>query len=78
MLCFYIMRNLDIEKRIKERKDNDYKLGINSYGGMGLDGISGNYKNMILEEMNYIKNHPEIYNKKRTSYDSSVYLIKLK
>lgn len=59
----YMFRNLNIEKRINERTENDCKLGINSYGGMGLDGISGNCKNITMEELNYMKNHPEIYNK---------------
>ncbi len=55
-------RNLNIEKRIEQRKQNDNRLKINSYGGMGMDGISGDYKIMILEELDYISSHPEIYN----------------
>ena len=33
-------RNFELEKRIKIRKDYDHKHGINSYGGMGMDGIT--------------------------------------
>ncbi len=54
-------RNAEIEQRIQKRKYNDMRLNINSYGGMGMDGISANEKTLRLEEMNYIANHPEIY-----------------
>lgn len=72
-----MIRNIEVEKRIRERKENDIKLATNSYGGMGMDGITGNYKTMIMEEVNYMKSHPEIYNKKVILIDPSMYLIKL-
>lgn len=58
-------RNIEIEQRIEKRKQRDIELGRNSYGGMGMDGLSGNEKAIIVEELNYIANHPELY--KRTS-----------
>lgn len=39
-----MIRNLEIEKRIEERKNKDRELKMNSYGGMGMDSISGDYK----------------------------------
>ena len=71
-------RNYDIEKRISKRKENDIKYKKNSYGGMGLDSISGDYKKMIYEELDYIKKHPEIYKKKYIPCDPNIYLINLK
>jgi hypothetical protein len=38
-------RNLELEKRIKERNDYDILNKINSYGGMAMDSISVNEKN---------------------------------
>lgn len=56
-------RNLELENRIKERENFDRLHKINSYGGMGMDGISENEKNLRLDELEYIRNHPEIYKK---------------
>lgn len=58
-------RNFELEKRIKIRKDYDHKHGINSYGGMGMDGITIEEKKIIEEEINYISQHPEIYKKEK-------------
>lgn len=73
----YRNRNIELENRIKERQLSDKLKNINSYGGMGMDSISVNEKKIRLEELNYIKNHPEIYKKNITPNDSSMYLIKL-
>jgi hypothetical protein len=71
-------RNLELENRIKERKTYDRLQKINSYGGMGMDGISVNEKKLRLDELEYIRNHPEIFKKNIQTNDNSIYLIKLK
>ena len=70
-------RDFELEKRIKERQDTDIKLKRNSYGGMGMDSISGNYKKMILEELEYISNHPEIYRNTTRPNNKNMYMINL-
>ena len=50
---------------------------INSYGGMGMDGISEEERKLRLEELDYIRNHPEIYKTNVQTNDASMYLIKL-
>lgn len=47
--------NSEIEKRIKQRKEHDEKYGINSYGGMGMDGISKEERALRMEEINYLQ-----------------------
>ena len=74
----YMNRNLELENRIKERNNFDRLHKINSYGGMGMDGISLNEKKLRLEELDYIRNHPEIFKKNIQINDNSMYLIKLK
>ena len=54
-------RDVEIEQRIQMRKENDLRRNINSYGGMGMDGISGVEKTQLLEELEYMKTHPSIY-----------------
>jgi len=73
-----MIRNLEIEKRIEERKNKDRQLKINSYGGMGMDSISGDYKKMILEELDYMKSHREIYYPKIFLNDPKMYLLNFK
>jgi len=69
------MRNYEIEKRIADRRNHDKKYGINSYGGMGMDGDN---KHILIEELNYMKAHPEIYkNPVIKNNDTNIYLIKL-
>lgn len=70
-----MIRNLEIEKRIEERKNKDRQLKMNSYGGMGMDSISGDYKKMILEELDYMKSHPEIYYPKTFLNNPKMYLL---
>ena len=70
-------RNFELEKRIKERRETDVRLGRNSYGGMGMDSISGNYKKMILEELEYIDLHPEIYRNTTFPTNKNMYMINL-
>lgn len=70
-------RNIEIEDRIHKRKNSDILHKINSYGGMGMDGLVGEEKLKRLEEINYMKNHPEIYKKNIFANDPSMYLIKL-
>lgn len=70
-------RNLELENRIKEIKNFDRLHNINSYGGMGMDGIYVNEKKLRLEELEYIRNHPEIFKNIQIN-DNSIYLIKLK
>ena len=72
-------RNIELENRINKRHNYDISHKINSYGGMGMDCISTNEKKLRLEELNYIKKHPEIFktNDIQTN-DNSMYLIKLK
>ena len=71
----YMDRNIELENRINKRRDYDILHGINSYGGM--DG-SVNEKKLRLEELDYIKTHPEIYRKNNQRNYSSMYLINLK
>lgn len=66
-------RNIEIENRIKARAEFDKLHKINSYGGMGMDGISVNEKNLRLEEINYIRTHPEIYKNKKTPNNHFMY-----
>ena len=70
-------RNVELERRIKERKANDKMYHRNSYGGMGMDGISEEERKLRLEELDYIRNHPEIYKTNVQTNDASMYLIKL-
>ena len=53
-------RNLELEKRIKFIFERDKELGINSYEGIYLTSVSNEIYKMRLEEMKYMKNHPEI------------------
>ena len=64
----YMDRNLHIEERIRERTKYDILHQINSYGGMGMDGITGDEKRKRLEEIDYMNNHPEIYRKNAWTY----------
>lgn len=73
----YMNRNLELENRIKERNNYDNLHKINSYGGMGMDCASVNEKKLKLEELDYMRNHPEIFRKNQPN-DNSMYLIKLK
>lgn len=57
-------RNLELEKRIKFIFERDKELGINSYEGIYLTSVSNEIYKMRLEEMKYMKNHPEIYKQK--------------
>ena len=43
-----------------------------------MDGISVNEKKLRLEELEYIRNHPEIFKKNIQINYNSMYLIKLK
>jgi len=54
-------RNDEIEKRIKliEKRNNIH--GINLYGGMGLDSVLSDVKLLRLEELEYMKQHPDLY-----------------
>jgi hypothetical protein len=76
-------RNINIENRINKRRNHDKLYKINSYGGMGMDGISENERQLRLEELDYIKKHPEIYKKpeiyknQQPIGDKSTYLINL-
>jgi hypothetical protein len=65
----YMNRNIEIEKRIEKRKQQDLKLKINSYGGMGMDGLSQCEKAVIIEELNYIANHPELYKPSKPKFN---------
>lgn len=56
-------RNLYIEDRIRKRTQYDILHQINSYGGMGMDGLIGEEKRKRVEEINYMNKHPEIYRK---------------
>ena len=71
----YMDRDLELENRIKERYNYDRLHKINSYGGMGMDGISTNKLKIILEELDYIKKHLEIFQKNIKTDDNSMYLI---
>ena len=73
----YMDRNLELENRIKERHNYDILHRINSYSGMNMDCLSTNKKKIILEEIAYIKKHPEMF-QKNIKTDNSIYLIKLK
>jgi hypothetical protein len=71
-------RNLELENRIRERQNYDKLHKINSYGGMGMDGISVNEQKVRLEELKYMRNHPEIFEKNQPPNNSSMYLISLR
>lgn len=60
-------RDPEIEKRINKITYYDNLYKINSYGGMGMDGLSAGEKKLRLQELDYIRNHPEIYNKNNSS-----------
>ena len=59
-------RNLEIEKRIRERTQF-HRVGYltNPYGGMGMDGDSIEVKALKYEEIRYMNDHPEIYDYSR-------------
>ena len=59
----YPKRNLDIEDRIRKNTERNHKYKINVYGGMGMDGDIPSVLKDKYEELDYIKNHPEIYPK---------------
>jgi len=54
-------RDLDIEKRIADREKHFILTGAYAYGGMGMDGNSPELLAEKHEEINYIRNHPDIY-----------------
>lgn len=71
-------RNIELENRIEERKKFDKLSKINSYGGMGMDCASADEKKLRLEEIEYMRNHPEIFKKNSQPENESIYLINLK
>lgn len=71
-------RNFELESRINKIQKYDILNKVNSYGAMGMDGISDNVKKLRLEELDYMRNHPEIYKNKMVNNDSKMYLIRLK
>lgn len=54
-------RNFEIEKRIKANLEYNHKNNVNLYGGMGMDSASPKEKLLREEELEYMKNHPELY-----------------
>lgn len=71
MIRDYMMnrdRNLKIEKRISATQKKDISLGINSYGGMGMDSCSVKEKQKRQEEINYMNNHTYLYQNAHNKY----------
>ena len=54
-------RNFVLEKRIKDIIEDMDKRGINHYGGMGMDCVSKETKALRLEELAYMRKHPDLY-----------------
>jgi hypothetical protein len=71
-------RDYEIEKRISERSKEDRLLKKNSYGGMGMDSVTEEEKQILYKELDYIRKHPEIYKKPPSPTDPNMYLINLK
>ena len=69
-------RNFVIENRITQTREYDRIHQTNSYGGMGMDSISGAERALRNEEISYMNAHPEIY--RRAQFNNpSAYLIPL-
>jgi hypothetical protein len=71
-------RDYEIEKRISERSKEDRLKKKNSYGGMGMDSVTEEQKQILYKELDYIQKHPEIYKKPPPPTDPNIYLINLK
>jgi len=69
-------RNLELEERIYKRMHTDTVNKINSYGGMGMDCAPSDEKKLRLEEIDYMRKHPEIFRKNKPD-NKSIYLINL-
>lgn len=70
--------HVELENRINKRLHYDKLHKINSYGGMGMDCISKNEEKNRIEEIDYMRKHPEMFNKQIKPNDNSMYIIKLK
>ena len=69
-------RNIQIENRIRKIIEHDTLHKINSYGWIAMDCASENEKKLRLEELQYMRKHPEIFRKSPPN-DNSTCLIKL-
>lgn len=67
-------RDFALEQRIKKRTEYDISHGINSYGGMGMDGLDGHERQIRLQEIEYIRNHPEVYRRPPPN-DPTMYML---
>ena len=58
-------RNKEIEDRIKKHDEYRKKVGNtwSPYSGMAMDGLSEGEKQLLYEEIRYMKQHPELYKK---------------